>query len=98
MFQNGNPLNRGRNISLANSNTTDYDQGFQVSGFEQGGLVLECFALVASPEYTALVFLYFLLWSTKFCEVFLVFLLKPLALIKKQLDTLSQPVRLPLVF
>jgi hypothetical protein len=69
-----------------------------VSGFELCGLVLEFFALVASPEYAEVVFLYFLLWSTTFCEVCLVFLLKPSALIKIQLDTLSQPVRLPLVF
>ena len=49
--------------------------------------MFEFFALVASPEYTRLVFLYFLLWSTTFYEVCLVFLLKPSALIKRQLDT-----------
>jgi len=98
MLQNENCLNRGRNILLANSNTTYYDQGCQVSGFELGGPVFDFFALVASPEYTGLVFLYFLLWFTTFFEVCLVFLLKPSALIKRQLDTLSQPVRLPLAF
>ena len=81
---------------LANINTTDYDQGCQVSGFDLGGPVFEFFALVASPEYTGLAFLYLLLWSTTFCEVFPVFLLKPLSLMKRQLVTLSQPVRLPL--
>jgi len=51
-------LNRGRNILLANSNTTDYGQGCQVSGFDLGGPVFEFFALVASPEYTGLVFFF----------------------------------------